>query len=100
MTRVKQSKIKGSTRLSLTDLSETHQEEFPTELLGGAGPLRSLPSMPRPEFAAIADTGFVCEAELSGKVSAQPVAADIVSRRQKQWIFSLSALCSVQPLRE
>lgn len=56
--------------------------------------------MKRLTFAATNGTVFLSKAELSGKVSVQPVATDTVSRRQKQWIFCLSALYSVQPLCE
>lgn len=56
--------------------------------------------MKRLKFAATNGTVFLSKAELSGKVSVQPVATDTVSRRQKQWIFCLSALYSVQPLCE
>lgn len=56
--------------------------------------------MKRLKFAATNGTVSLCEAELSGMVSVQPVATDTVSGIQKQWIFCLSALYSVQPLCE
>lgn len=97
MKMIKWNKIKKHIRPSLTDLF--HLLGRVSHWASGRFWVRE-DSMRRLKFAATNVTVSLCKAELSGKVSVQPVATDTVSRRQKQWIFCLSALYSVQPLCE
>lgn len=96
MMRIKWSKIKRHIRLSLTELFHLsgRVSHCSWNVLNSWGLLAE---------AGICSHKWHCfsvQGWAIRKVSVQPVATDTTSRRQRQWIFCLSPLCSVQPLCE